>query len=136
MHLSFLICDFQKHNKAKMLRSILVRSCRLRQQNLCQITTQSIVSINISYYFNQINYLNTEHIFLSNVIGFTAHYVAFDSLCYKTPVGVEHLIALLTLQCFQIPLTPRVFPVWDFVVGIFALKALLNLGRVLSTPNC
>ena len=41
-------------------------------------------------------------------------------------VGVEHLIALLTLQCFQIPLTPRMFPVWDFMVGIFARKALLN----------
>ena len=27
------------------------------------------------------------------------------------PVGVEHLIALLTHQCFQIPLTPRMFPV-------------------------
>ena len=49
------------------------------------------------------------------------------------PVGEEHMIALLTPQCFQIPLTPRMFPVWDFVVGIFARKALLNSGRVLST---
>ena len=52
------------------------------------------------------------------------------------PVGVDHLIALLTPQCFQIPLTPRMFPVWDFVVGIFARKALLNMCRVLSTLNC
>ena len=46
---------------------------------------------------------------------------------------VEHLIALLTPQCFQNPLTPKMFPVWDFVVGIFARKALFNMGRVLST---
>ena len=44
------------------------------------------------------------------------------------PVGMEHLIALLTPQCFQIPLTPRMFSVWDFVAGIFARKALLNMG--------
>ena len=25
------------------------------------------------------------------------------------------------------------FPVWDFVVGIFARKSLLNMSRVLST---
>ena len=37
---------------------------------------------------------------------------------YHLPVGVEHLIALLTPQCFQIPLTSRMFPAWDFVVGI------------------
>ena len=52
------------------------------------------------------------------------------------PVGVEHLIALLTSQCFQIQLTPRMFPVWDFVVGIFARKTLLNMGHVLSTHSC
>ena len=51
-------------------------------------------------------------------------------------VGVEHLIALLTPQCFQILLTPRMFPVWNFVVGIFARKALHNMGRVLSTLSC
>ena len=51
-------------------------------------------------------------------------------------VGVEHLIALLTPQSFQVPLTPRMCPVWDFVVGIFARKALLNSGRVLSTLSC
>ena len=36
----------------------------------------------------------------------------------------------------QIPLTPRIFPVWDFVVGIFTRKALPNMGRVLSTLSC
>ena len=36
----------------------------------------------------------------------------------------------------RIPLTPRMFPVWDFVVGIFARKALLNMGRVLSNLSC
>ena len=34
------------------------------------------------------------------------------------------------------PVTPRIFPVWDFVVGIFARKALLNSGRVFSTLSC
>ena len=52
------------------------------------------------------------------------------------PVSAEHLIALLTSQSFQILLTARMFPVWDFVVGIFARKALLNSGRVLSTLSC
>ena len=49
------------------------------------------------------------------------------------PVGVEHLIALLTSQCFQIPLTPRMFNVWDFVVGIIARKAKPNIGWLLLT---
>ena len=40
-------------------------------------------------------------------------------------------IALLTPQCFQIPLTPRMFPVWVFVVGIFDRKAMLNMGWLL-----
>ena len=59
----------------------------------------------------------------------------FTSICVNT-VGVEHLIALLTPQFFQIPLTLRMFPVWDFVIGIFARKALLNMGRLLSALIC
>ena len=51
-------------------------------------------------------------------------------------IGVEHLIALLTPQCFQIPLTPRMSLVWDFVVGTFVKKALLNMDRVPSTLSC
>ena len=47
--------------------------------------------------------------------------------------GVEHLIVLMAPQCFQISWTPRISPVWDFVVGIFAHKAVLDMGRVLST---
>ena len=43
------------------------------------------------------------------------------------PVGFEYLIALLAPQCLQIPLTPITFHVWDFVVGIFAQKALLDI---------
>ena len=39
---------------------------------------------------------------------------------FYLPVGMEHLISLLTFQRFQILLTRRMFPVWDFVVGIFA----------------
>ena len=34
-------------------------------------------------------------------------------------------VALLTFQCFQILLTPRMFRVWEFVVGIFARKVIL-----------
>ena len=41
------------------------------------------------------------------------------------PVSVENLIALITFQCFQILLTPRIFPVWDLVVDIFPRKAIL-----------
>ena len=51
-------------------------------------------------------------------------------------IGVEHLIELLTSQYFQIPLMPRMFPVWDFVVGVFARKVLLVMGWVLSTLSC
>ena len=41
--------------------------------------------------------------------------------CLCILMGIfKHLITLLTPQCFQIPLTPTIFPVWDFVVGIFA----------------
>ena len=46
---------------------------------------------------------------------------------------MEHLIALLTLQCFQILLKLIMFSVWDFVVGIFVRKANLNMGMALST---
>ena len=49
--------------------------------------------------------------------------------------GVEQLIILLTFQCFQILLTSKMFPVWDFVVGIFVRKAMLNMGWVLSVLN-
>ena len=52
------------------------------------------------------------------------------------PVSVEHLIALLTSQYFQILLAPRLLPVQDFVVGIFAWKAMLNVSCVLSTLRC
>ena len=51
-------------------------------------------------------------------------------------VSVEHLITLLTSHCFQIPLTPRMFPVWDFVVRVFARKAMLNMGWVITIFNC
>ena len=77
---------------------------------------------------------------LSYVLELTYNYESGNAISFlksriKT-VGVEHLIALLTPQRFQIPLTPRMFPVWDFVVGIFARKALLNSGQVLSTLSC
>ena len=51
----------------------------------------------------------------------------------KIPVIVENLIELLISQRFQIQLTPRMFPVWDFMVGVFARKAILDMGWVLST---
>ena len=34
----------------------------------------------------------------------------------------------LFYQCFQIPLVPRIFPVWDFAVGIFTRIDILNMG--------
>ena len=37
---------------------------------------------------------------------------------------------------FQILLTPRMFLVWDFLVGIFALKAMRTMGQVLLTISC
>ena len=40
--------------------------------------------------------------------------------------------ALLTPQWFQTSLTPRIFPVWDFVVGIFTWKALLEYINILK----
>ena len=49
---------------------------------------------------------------------------------------MEHLIALLTFQRFQTLLTPRMFTVWELVVGIFARKAMLNMGWVLSIRRC
>ena len=47
----------------------------------------------------------------------------------------EHLIDLLAFQHFQIMLTPRMFPVRDFVVEIFAQKALLNMGPGTFNPE-
>ena len=52
------------------------------------------------------------------------------------PVSIEHLIALLISERFQILLTPRMFPVRDIVVRIFAWKAMLNMGWVLSILSC
>ena len=70
------------------------------------------------------------------LLSFVASSIHLNNFYLNTlPVGVEHLIALLTPQCFQIPLTPRMFPAWDFMVGIFARKALLNVGRVFPTIN-
>ena len=63
------------------------------------------------------------------------YYIKYYIIYYK-PVCMEHLIALPTSLCIKILLKPRMFPVWDFVVGIFARKALLNSGRVLSTLSC
>ena len=51
-------------------------------------------------------------------------------------VNMEYLIALPTFLLFQIPLAPRMFPVWDFVVGIFIQKSMLNMNWVLSTLSC
>ena len=46
---------------------------------------------------------------------------------------ILYILKLLTPQCFQIPLTLRMFPVWE---GILARKALLNIDRVHSTFSC
>ena len=54
--------------------------------------------------------------------------------CCFTVCGVptEQLKANRDCMILLILLTPRMFPVWDFVVGIFAWKAMLHMGRVLS----
>ena len=39
-------------------------------------------------------------------------------------------------QRFQIPMAPRMFSAWDFVVGIFTWKVLPNMGWVLLFLNC
>ena len=54
----------------------------------------------------------------------------------KTSLSVEYLITLLTFQRFQILLKPRMIPVWDFVVAIFARNAMFNMGWVLSILSC
>ena len=37
----------------------------------------------------------------------------------------EHLTLLLNFQRLKIPVAPRIFSVWDFVVKIFVRKAML-----------
>ena len=42
------------------------------------------------------------------------------------------MIAILTFQCFQIPLAPRIFPIWNFLVELLARKTMLNLILMLK----
>ena len=51
-----------------------------------------------------------------------------------TQVSLDHLIALLTFNHFQIPLVPIMFPVWNFV--IYDRKVKLNVSILLSTLSC
>ena len=55
-------------------------------------------------------------------------------LFLKMPISVEHLIALMTFQCVQTLIAPRMFSVWAFIVKIFARKTMVNVGWVLSIP--
>ena len=44
---------------------------------------------------------------------------------------IEAIVAsesVANFQRFQNLLMPRMFPVWDFKIGIFARKAMLNMG--------
>ena len=52
------------------------------------------------------------------------------------PVSMEHMIVLLAFQCFQIPLSSRPFPVWDFDVGVFSQKTTFNMRCIISTLRC
>ena len=70
------------------------------------------------------NNTNVEHFSCVERIIFSKRLITFESI-YFQPVSVEHLIALLTPSCFQIPLTL-----------IFARKVMLNMGRVLLTLSC
>ena len=44
--------------------------------------------------------------------------------------------SVANFSTFSNPATPRMYPVWDFVVGIFARKAMFNMGWVLSILSC
>ena len=39
-------------------------------------------------------------------------FISYIKKIFYKSVSVEHLKALLTFQCFKIPLVPRIFPVW------------------------
>ena len=43
---------------------------------------------------------------------------------------------LITFQYFQIKLVLRIFPVWDFIIGIFTQKTKVNVVFLLSTLIC
>ena len=47
-------------------------------------------------------------------------------------ISLQNLISVTDFSVLKIPLMPRMFLVWDFVVGIFAQKVMLNMGRVPS----
>ena len=70
---------------------------------------------------------------LGNFLDIESYFSNFYCICIHIYLFFNNTFP----QCFQIPLTPsRMFPVWDFVLGIFAREALLNMGWVLSTLNC
>ena len=90
-----------------------------------------------SFHHLEINILILHYVYAYDIYSSCDILVStFNSLLNsKLPVSVKHLIALMTFQCFQILLMPRIFPFWDFVVGIFARKAMLNMCWILSILN-
>ena len=75
--------------------------------------------------------------FLFNLISFDTISLAHNDLKVKLSkimlVSMEHLIALLTFQCYQIPLAPRMFSDWNLEVRIFAQNTELNMNWLLPS---
>ena len=106
-----------------------------------------------SYYFTQSPFLTQRPNYSYNFIkcsygtnncsksSFSRYFIKFfhhshENIFFSIEIILEHMISLLTIQHFKILLMPRIFPVWDFMVGIFAQKAMLNIGWVLSILSC
>ena len=53
-----------------------------------------------------------------------------------TFINSSQLIYICVIVKRTRSLTPKMFPVWNFVVGIFARKAMLNMDWVFSTFSC
>ena len=68
-----------------------------------------------------------EAILIKRCVSKMTHFIK-QIINFLTPVNVDHLIALLISQCFQILLAPRMYPGWDFVVGIIDRKDMLHMG--------
>ena len=80
---------------------------------------EPVVQRQTSQYF----YLVLVHIYVELEIQF---------LLYDISVSVGASDDVTDFQRFQIPLAPKMFPTWEFVVGIFDQKAMLNIDWVLS----
>ena len=113
----------------------LKRNYTILSSNFSSIATRYFFSSSKNDFKLFISYIKKSSQYLFNIL---KPFHKFDCIIYtvETPVGVEHMIVLLTPQCIQILLTPRMFPVQDFVVGTLARIAVLNMGWVHSILSC